>query len=498
MEFFVRNGKIVQGNQVVSLRGINWFGAETETRCVHALWEANLDDLISVLRTHSFNAVRLTISAETMLGLDTLMVSGIDASKNKGGLEKMTCGQVMDVVVRKLRDAGILVMFNMHRMKPFEEISELWYTTEYPEARVIQAWRNLATRYRNSPNVFAMDIKNEPHGKSSWGGARETDWAAACERIGNEILKVSPKVLICVAGVTMDIWGDDVDGARTRPVKLNVPNKVFYSPHFYRHWRFPNKEGFSHIPYLDRCMGKLIEKGECVVVGEYGYDHTNESERQWVKEFAEYLKRVGLVNVFYWCLNENGALNHTILNKDWKSVISEKVNLIKAITPNPSKFSFTAQRPPTPIPPQRPVTPPPSRPVTPRPVTPQPRPTIPEPNRPSSSSNGNARVSIKTLAKNQWENEQKQKIIQQEVSVTNTSNTDISDVEVSVVPVGSVRVQQSYSATMKNDGNVNSVASFPGWQIQNKLKPGQTWVFGFQTINTLAKVTVSRVLTAKL
>lgn len=483
MEFFVKSGKIFFNSQEIRLKGINWFGAETDTRCVHALWESNLDELISVMKRNNFNAVRLTVSAETMLGLDTLKVSGVNSDKNKG-LDNMTCGQLMDVVVKKLKDAGILVMFNMHRMKPFEEISELWYTTEYPESKVIQAWCNLAQRYRNSPNVFAMDIKNEPHGKCSWGGPSETDWATACERIGKEIHKVSPKVLICVAGVTMDIWGDDVDGARTRPVKLAVPNKVFYSPHFYKHWRFPNKEGFSHIPYLDRCMGKLIKAGECVVVGEYGYDHTDSLDTQWVKEFANYLKSNKLENAFYWCLNFNGALNHTILEKDWKTVLNQKMAIINDITPTPTKFNFssasasTPPRPPTPMPPTRPNTP-----SSPSPV---PRPPVikPAPNQTNSKSG----VDVKTRLKNKWK-EGNNNIFEQEVTVTNTSDKTITNVE---LEVAGTKIQSNYSSVLKNNGTI-SLVSFPDWQANNKLAPKQSWTFGFQAINTEGKVSVKRV-----
>ncbi|NBP58911.1 hypothetical protein EBU71_20670, partial [bacterium] len=197
MEVFAKNGKIYFNNNVLNIRGINWFGGEGDCYCPHALWAQNLDTYITVLKTHNFNAVRITLSAEVMLSLDTIQVSAVDASKNPG-IDKYTAGKMLDLVVHKLKDAGILVMFNMHRMKPSEDISPLWYTTEYPESKVTQAWQNLAGRYKNSINVFAMDIKNEPHGQSTWGGAASTDWAKACERIGNAIHKVNPKVLICV------------------------------------------------------------------------------------------------------------------------------------------------------------------------------------------------------------------------------------------------------------------------------------------------------------
>jgi len=476
--YTVRNGKLWVDATELKLRGINWFGAETDARCVHALWEESLDTHVNVLKEGGFNAVRLTMSAEAMLGLDSLSVTTVNSSKNPG-LDKLTVGGLMDIVVRKLAEAGILVMFNMHRMKPNEDISELWYTEEYPETRVIDAWVRLTTRYKDAPNVFAMDIKNEPHGRSAWGGNdRTVDWAAACERIGNRILQANPRLLICAAGVTMDIWGDDVDGARTRPVRLSVPNKVFYSPHFYKHWRYPNKEGHAFEPYMDRCMGRLAKAGGAVVVGEYGYDHKDELDTQWIRDFQHYCIRNNIENVFYWCLNENGAFNHTILEKDWKTIMTDKIRIIQAITPRPTKLVFpkgsvVIQRPPTPQP-TRPTSSPP--PVTPTPVIKLLSSTPPQP------SSLNTDIDIQILQKNTWK-QGMDTIFQQEVIVSNKSKTKtFSNV---VLDVLDTTVHSHYSAIRNG-----TALSFPDWMLQNKLPPGGTWTFGFQAVNKKGNVVV--------
>jgi endoglucanase len=495
MEFFAKNGDLYMNNQVIYLRGINWFGPETDARCVHALWQQKLDTYINILKQQDFNSVRITLSAETMLGLDTLKVSAVNSSLNPG-MDTMTPGQIMDVVVKKLQVAGILVMFNMHRMKPEEDISELWYTADYPESKVIQAWEKLTLRYKNFTNVFAMDIKNEPHGRSAWGGGNDVNWPAACERIGNAIHRINPKVMICVAGVTMDIWGDSVDGARTRPVILRIPNKVFYSPHFYIHWRYPNKEGYQNKPYFDKCMGNLAKLGkETIVIGEYGYDHTNPLDTQWIKDFGNYCKSIGVQNAFFWCLNANGAFNHSILDKDWKTLIPGKTDIIKFITPKATDFNFSPSTPPPsptrPVtPPPRPVTPSP-RPVTPspRPVTPPPRPVTPRPQPPNTPlrplpSLPTVQITdleIRVTQKNQWK-EGNNTIYHQEVIIINKSNKTIKNIN---IEVNGTQIQSSYSATQNG-----LKFSFPSWLITNKLAPQQQWIFGFKSINSFGKVIV--------
>ena len=461
MEFFAKEGKLYQNSKEIQLRGINWFGCETGSYSPHALWAQSLDTYIQILKNNGFNAVRMTLSAEVMLNLDGITVNSVDGSLN-GGMDKYNAGHLLDTVVQKLKTAGILVMFNMHRMKPSEDISELWYTSEYPETKVIQAWQALTKRYINSQNVFMMDIKNEPHGGSVWGGSNpQVDWAAACERIGNAILSINPKLLICVAGVTKDIWGDDVSGAILRPVKLSVANKVVYSPHCYKHWRYPTVDGFDNTKYFDTIFGNLHKKKGCVIMGEYGYNDNDELDVKWVNELAAYMNNIGLTNSFYWCLNANGSGNQGILKEDWKTVNNTKMLLIKKVSPNPSMFTFTPNQLPTPAPPPQPK-------PQPKPQ-PQPQPQL-------------AKVEIRVAQKSQWTDGSGAKFFQQEVTVINTTGSSINNI---VLDIFDTSIESTYSATQE----VNAV-SFPDWLKANKLGPQQSWVFGFTGKNSMGRVNV--------
>lgn len=47
-------------------------------------------------------------------------------------------------------------------------------------------------RYLGAWNVFAVDLKNEPHDSATWGDNNmRTDWRLAAERLGNMILASS-------------------------------------------------------------------------------------------------------------------------------------------------------------------------------------------------------------------------------------------------------------------------------------------------------------------
>ena len=339
--YFARDGKIYFGGSELKIRGINWFGFNTGTHCVHSLWSTGLDEYISVLKNSGFNAVRLVLSAKVMLNLDSLTVNSISETLNPG-MSGMTAGQHLDDLVTRLGRAGILVMLNLHRMSGegdnAEDIGPYWYSGEYPESRIIEAWVTVAKRYASSANVFAMDIKNEPHG-ATWGtGDTGTDFAAFCERVGNAILAVNPRVLIGVAGVTKCVWSDSVGPAVARPVRLNAADKVFYTPHFYNVYKWWPNVDFK--AYMDECVGNVVRAGLPVIVGEWGYNEGEASDMQWLDDFTAYLNAAGIENCMYWALNENAGDNQSILAPGSANVKGSKIEVIKRVTREAYRLSF--------------------------------------------------------------------------------------------------------------------------------------------------------------
>lgn len=330
--YIARNGKLYCGDSEIQIRGINWFGLNTGTHCVHSLWSAGLDDYISVLTRSGFNAVRIVLSAKVMLNLDGVKVSGVSEAVNPG-MAGMTAGQHLDDLIDRLGRAGILVMLNLHRMSGegdnAEDIGPHWYSDAYPEDKVIEAWVTVAKRYADRPNVFAMDIKNEPHA-STWGtGDPGTDFAAFCERVGTAILAVNPRVLIGVAGVTKCVWSDNVGPAVQRPVTLSVADKVFYTPHFYNVYKWWPNVDFKQ--YMDECLGRTVRAGLPVIIGEWGYNEHDEGDVRWLGDFTAYVRELGVTNCMYWALNENAGENHGILAHGSVTVKDAKIDAIKRL-----------------------------------------------------------------------------------------------------------------------------------------------------------------------
>lgn len=340
--FTAKGGKIMMGNQEINLNGINWFGLNSTMNSVHSLWQTGLDEYIKILVDNKFNAVRLPMSAKLMSNLDTEMVNGANEEKNPG-FNSMTAGEFLDELVDRLAAVGILVMLNLHRFtgdgNNEEDIGKYWYHEQYPENKVIEAWVNVAQRYVSSPNVFAMDIKNEPWG-AQWGGSDpKTNWPAFCKKVGDAIHAVNPKVLIGVAGVTDVVWCDNVGPAEAAPVQLKLPDKVFYTPHFYNVFKYKADVDFKS--YMDKCVGNLVKSGGTVIVGEWSWDETSQDEVKWLEQYTAYMNSIKLTNSFFWALNENAGANHGILKAGGSTVKTDKVALIQKVSPESTKLTFS-------------------------------------------------------------------------------------------------------------------------------------------------------------
>ncbi|KAF8354645.1 hypothetical protein PRIPAC_96268, partial [Pristionchus pacificus] len=165
------------------LKGINYFGFESETYTPHGIWSYDLNFYLDFIKNNNFNAIRVPFSLEMVKNNPSNL--NINCGSNPGLCGK-TALQLLDAFIDRAAERGLLIMLDNHRITPGGGISELWYNNEYPESQVISLWQSLITRYSDRWNVFAIDLKNEPHDSASWGNSNAaTDWNKAAERIIN-------------------------------------------------------------------------------------------------------------------------------------------------------------------------------------------------------------------------------------------------------------------------------------------------------------------------
>lgn len=382
----VQDGKIYDDlGQQTPLRGVNWFGFETNNYVVHGLWSRNWRDMIGQMKQLGFNAVRLPFCPTTLQGV---AVSSVDYSRNPdlAGLNSL---QVLDAVMAEFNQQGFAILLDHHR-PDCQAISDLWYTSNYSEAQWINDLRFVASRYASLPYFMGIDLKNEPHGQATWGaGNAATDWNKAAERAAAAVLDANPSLLVFVEGVQENPvcsgnvnhwWGGNLEPVTCYPLAVDSKKLVLsphvYGPDVYNQPYFSAANFPANMPAIwDAHFGQLRGQGYTVVIGEMGgkYGQGDPRDVTWQNAMVDYLNARDMHDSFFWSWNPNSGDTGGILKDDWVSVNTDKlVNLARLWTgtsPNPTP-SPTPTATPTPTPTTTPTpTPTPTATPTPTPTS---------------------------------------------------------------------------------------------------------------------------------
>lgn len=328
----------------VLLRGVNWFGIETETHTPHGLWLRDYKDMITQIKSLGYNVIRLPYSVQA---LSSTNISGVNFSiGNNKYLQNKTPLEVMDLVIQEAKNQGLLILLDSHQLSDYR-IPELWYGDGYTEADWIATWKALATRYKNQPNVIGADLKNEPHGQARWGNNNQaTDWRLAAERCGQAIQAIAPNWLIVVEGVgnvpEKNQWywdGGNLEGVKQFPVRLTRARKLVYSPHEYGPGVY-NASWFSD-PTFPQNLYTRWETGFNYIgtqniapiwIGEFGGRQVDTSSKEgiWQRKLVDFIKTKNL-SFTYWSWNPNSADTGGILMDDWLTIDAAKQQLLKTL-----------------------------------------------------------------------------------------------------------------------------------------------------------------------
>ncbi|MDI1459365.1 cellulase family glycosylhydrolase [Catellatospora sp. KI3] len=478
--------------KVVRLTGINWFGMETDNKTFHGLWagapatwKGQLDRMASL----GFNTLRVPYSGDALK--PGAAATGINDFTNPDlvGLSPL---QILDKVVAYAGTKGMRVILDRHRPTAAGQ-TPLWYTATVSEASMIADWQMLAARYAGNPTVIGADLFNEPHAEGTdpnatgacWGcDVQARDWRLAAERIGNAVLQTNPNWLIFVEGVSClsggvanvwdnipddpmacDWWGGNLSAAIDKPVRLNVANRLVYSPHEYgisvydrQSWfndpNFPN-----NLPAVwDSFWGKIAKQNVApIMIGEFGSTLANPLDVQWLTKLMAYIGDNGL-SFTYWSWNPNSGDTGGIALDDWYSINQTKYNILQPYlnppTTNPSPTSSAS--------------PSPSRSASPSPSVSPSRSASPSP---SASPSGNGGCTKLVTITNAWQGG-----YQAEVKVTNTSTSTISPWTVTWTVPSGVTLTNGWNATVTQSGTTITAAA-PSWA--QSLAPGNFVTIGF-------------------
>jgi endoglucanase len=343
----VGNQIVDQNGNPVQITGLNWFGFETETYCLHMLWARNMEAVLDQVKSLGYNTLRIPYSNQMF---DPGSVPNSFALNLNPDLQGLTALQILDRVVDYSGQIGLRIILDRHRPDSRGQ-SCLWYTPQYSEQRMINDWVMLANRYKGNPTVIGAELHNEPCDPACWGdedcgGDVTRDWRSAAERIGNAILAVNPDWLIIVQGIQtykgMTTWfGGQLAGVRDAPVRLSIPNKLVYSPHDYATSVFrqpwfddPNYPNNLEPNVWNKNWGFIhTENIGALIITEFGTTlapNVVDKDLPWLTNLVSYIDR-NKMSFTYWCLNYNSVDTGGILMDDSTTVDFRKQNILAPI-----------------------------------------------------------------------------------------------------------------------------------------------------------------------
>jgi endoglucanase len=330
----------------VRIQGINWYGFETSRKVPGGLAVQDYRAILDTIKSEGFNTVRIPLSNDMVEhpivpeAISFTNARGEAINKGLRGLDSLT---ILDRIVEYSANIGLKVILDNHRSEAGDSAqgSGLWYTADYPESSWVADWQMLARRYAGNSTVIGMDLRNEPHNAASggacWSGCGASrDWHLAAQRGGNAVLSVNPRLIVFVEGtdaVNNDWywWGGNLQGVRSAPVHLSVPNQLVYSAHEYgpkeyaQKW-FNGASTASLQAVFERHWGFVSRQGIAPVwIGEFGTSNRSQditsndsgSEGQWFQALTAFFGSNREINWTSWALN--GEDSDGLLSSDYSA-----------------------------------------------------------------------------------------------------------------------------------------------------------------------------------
>jgi aryl-phospho-beta-D-glucosidase BglC (GH1 family) len=321
----------------IPLYGVNWFGLETCDRAPHGLWSGrSVADFLAQVKGWGFTALRVPVSPQV------LRDEGTVANWAQVGDPAYPTSpyQGLRYFLARAQEAGLYVLLDFHTFRcdliggglpgrPFDP------SRGYTRDDWFQDLRRMAGLSLDFPNVFGIDLTNEPY-NLTW-----SEWKALVQDGAAQVLAVNPRILVAVEGVGnlsnnggyQAFWGENLAEATD---DLGLGDRLLYLPHtygpdVYQQPYFSDPSFPSNMPAIwNAHFGHLSGRGLLWGIGEFGGRYQNQ-DRVWQDAFVDYLLAKGVKVWFYWALNPNSGDTGGLLQDDWRTPVNDKLNLLRRL-----------------------------------------------------------------------------------------------------------------------------------------------------------------------
>lgn len=354
-DWYQHAGKIYNGGVEVSIRGINWFGLETTDRAPSGIWTSHQAGNITIghsiawwtqqIVALGFNALRIPISPQSLSNNPNVFPPASWATTWDPTLT--TGWSILNSMLSNAQQYGLMVVIDYQTCNETQIDINLPGRPDNCTGYTINDWTDdlsqLALLSRGYPNVFAIDIFNEPH-NISW--AQWRDYALQGVKA---VYSSNPQILSFVEGNDGLIpgdsiwtnWGENLYYASSNQVSpLGVPKeRILYSAHVYGHGN----------PNWQECFGYMVDQGFTVLVGEFGYNSNSTTDSQFGTNFIQWIKNKGIRNWMYWAINANEGSNFGFVQSwdpTWCAIVGDKLNKMQVIGLSAAAY-ITSTNPPS-------------------------------------------------------------------------------------------------------------------------------------------------------
>lgn len=333
---------IYWGKKKIAIRGLSWFGFETQDYVVNGLWNHGLEFYFGIMKQIGINAIRVPFSSDWIYyNWDLYPYDGIISADPS--IQHLKSVEILDRFFDLAEENGMMILLDLHRLNN-GYISELWYDpndNRFTSDTFFSTWFRILDRYIDRPNLMGIDLINEPHGQANWGsGNPSNDWKLFVEYAVPKILDRYPskKFLVFIEGVN---WGHTFSDYRNHVLDLpdDVMDRIVFSPHVYGQSVVP---GTTTDPYMltnqwNYDFGFMAsEYGKAVVPGEWG--GKTDIDANWMSHFGNYCAEMGFPGNFFWSLGPNSGDVAGLLLDDWTTLDQFKVSVMNTMVPNSTIF----------------------------------------------------------------------------------------------------------------------------------------------------------------
>lgn len=345
------NRKILRNNEPFYIKGVNLNGIESNCIAPLGLWDNTIAYYLDFMQDNKFNSLRLPVSYEVMADLNKPIGQCVNADHNlRGG---MPVGDLIQYILDESMKRKIYVLVDLHTIGG--TITPDPWTSSVSEEMVITAWVNFMIRFGKHPALFAIEIKNEPHGLISMN-----EFTTHCAKVIYNIMNNVPEYqgLFVISGVEYhgSAWGGSFgsDKPSSSFQGLDHPNGLCLVGLVDRYVLNPHVYGTSV-----RGEGVIWEAHKENPAWESFYGFLSESDSHWrnavilVTEYGGFMKEGSTDRAYYeawlkWHLGKGYTAGgyHWTFNGEFSGdtggliekgkVNDYKVDFCNRLTPNPS------------------------------------------------------------------------------------------------------------------------------------------------------------------